>query len=247
MSKYIYSLGMLLIGCLFVTLPGCGQRTAAVGDHTTRHSPLTTHEGDEEFPLPTDRGGRLLADKLRPSNQTPRLPEDRMVAPKHPSAPAKLEAPDLPLPPVIVNAPPSIPLTDNRGKAKPIQPVLLERELPLLRQRINVNHPATIHLPAGPKIARPSPEVNQPIPLPILARPVADRASLDDFSSEASRTAALASTVPDRTAPAPALRLNLPDPFEHRDAVRPRTSPPEITLPADHPRPPEGIRSQEKR
>ena len=94
-------------------------------------------------------------------------------------------------------------------------------------------------LPAGPKIGWPSQDVNQPIPLPILARQVTDRASLDDPSGEASLVAALAPTVPDRTTPAPFLKLNLPDPFEHRNAVRLRTPLPEIPLPKDAPRPPQ--------
>ncbi len=142
-----------------------------------------------------------------------------------------LENPDVPSPAATVSPPASILLEKSRGK--PVRPTLLEGEAPLSRQRIEVDPPAAVKLPAAPKMAWPSPDINQPIPLPILARPVVDRASLDDPSGDASQAAALASTIPDRTTPAPFLRLNLPDPFEHRNTVRLRTPPPEINLPTD--------------
>jgi hypothetical protein len=239
MSKHIDSrIWIPLIGWMFLTLSGCSQRTAAVDDKTAQRSPSTTHETNEEFPLPAGGEGKMLAKTLLPSDQVPHMTDDRTVAPKRQSAPAKLESPDLPLPPAIANAPPSIPLEGNNKKGKAGQPKLLERESPLLRQRMDVDRPAGINLPPGPKVVWSSPDVNQPIPLPILARPVTDRASLDDPSGEASRAAALASSVPDRATPAPPLRLTLPDPFEHHNTIRLRTKPPEITLPADHVRPP---------
>jgi len=231
------------MACLSATLSGCGQRTPAVSEETTHHSSLithhsasTTHQPDEQFPFPADREGRLLAENLRPSDQMPPLADDKKVGPKRPPGPAKLENPDVPLPAVTIGRPPSIVL--EKGRGKPVRPRLLEAEAPLLRHRMEVDHPATIKLPASPKVAWPSPDINDPIPLPILARPVVDRPSLDDPSGDASQSAAMASSVPDRTTRAPFLRLNLPDPFEHRNAIRLRTPPTEITLPADALRPP---------
>src|SRR5262249_50469033 len=154
--------------------------------------------------------------------------------PKARSGPPAVENPDLPLPATTIPGPSSIP----NPKAKPVRPTLIEKEPPLSRQRFELAEPDLVKLPAGPKIAWPSPDVNQPIPLPILARQVQDRASLDDPSGDASLAAALAPTVPDRTTPAPFLKLNLPDPFEHRNAVRLRTVLPEISLPSDTLRPP---------
>jgi hypothetical protein len=235
---------MLLVGWLSASLSGCGQRTPAVGDETTHHPPLTTlqhnsplatHQPDEQFPFPADREGRLLVEKLQPSDQAPPLADEKRIVPKRQPGPAKLENPDVPLPDVTISQPASIPLEKNRDK--PVRPTLLEGEAPLSRRRIEVDPPVAVKLPAAPKIAWPSSDVNQPIPLPILARPVVDRASLDDPSGDVSQAAALASTVPDRTAPAPFLRLNLPDPFEHRNTVRLRTRPPESPLPTSTPRP----------
>lgn len=238
MSKYLDSrVWIPLVGWMFLILSGCGQRTAAVDDKTAQRSPSTPHRSDEEFPLPPGGEGKMLAKTLLPSDQVPRMTDASTVAPRRQSPPGKLETPELPSPPAIVTAPPAIPLEDNK-KGKKVRPMLVERESPLLRQRMDLDRPAAVNLPAGPKVAWPSPEVNQPIPLPILARPVADRASLDDPSGEASRSAALAAPVSDRATPAPALRLTLPDPFEHLSTVRLRTPPPEAPLPADHVRPP---------
>jgi hypothetical protein len=216
------------------TSSGCGQRTPAIGDETaqdssrtTQHAPLTTHQPDEQFPFPADHEGRLLAEKLRPSDQMPPLADEKRIDPKRQPGPATLENPELRLPAATVGQPASIPL--EKGRSKPVRPTLLGGEAPLSRQRIEVDPPVAVKLPAAPKIAWPSPDINQPIPLPILARPVVDRASLDDPSGDASQAAALASTVPDRTTPAP---------FEHRNAVRLRTPPTEITLPTDALRPP---------
>jgi hypothetical protein len=242
MSKSINScVGMLLIGFMLASLSGCGQRTPAVSDEATGHSTVTTHnsqlttpQSDEQFPFPADRGGRLLAENLRPSDQIPPLTDEKRIGPKRQPGPAKLENPDVPLP-TVAASPPTIPLEQVKGK--PVRPHLLQEEAPLSRARIDVSGPVTVKLPTGPKYAWPSPDFNQPIPLPTLARPVVDRASLDDPSGDVSQAEALASRVPDRTTPAPFLRLSLPDPFEHRNSVRLRTPPPEIALPAYHLRP----------
>ncbi len=180
-----------------------------------------------EFPFPADKGGRLLADRLRPANQVPPLAEDKPAPSKRLAGSPKLENPDLALPKLPILHPPSLPLT----KIKPIRPTLVEGEPPLSRERFDLLGPAPVKLAAGPKIAWPSADITQPIPLPILARQVTDRASRDDPSGDASLAAALATKVPDRTAPAPFLRLTIPDPFEHRNAVRLRTPLPEISLP----------------
>lgn len=62
----------------------------------------------------------------------------------------------------------------------------------------------------------PSPDVNQPIPLPILAQPLSDRASLEDPTTSASTAAALTAPMPPRTRKAPFVNRTLPDPYERR-------------------------------
>jgi hypothetical protein len=72
-----------------------------------------------------------------------------------------------------------------------------------------------IKLPTEPLIALPAIDVESPLPLPILARPKSDRATLDDTTLETSQAAALRPVRPRRTEPVPFAALNLPDPFEN--------------------------------
>jgi len=227
-----------LLSCLLIFLLGCGQRSPRITPESEAFAAETRVKSiqdttaastpSSEFPFPADKEGRLLADRLRPANQIPPLPEDKLVRSKRSADQSKLENPDLPLQKAPTTPPPSIP----KSKTKPIRPALVAGEPPLARERLDLPSPAPVKLAAGPKVAWPSPDVNQPIPLPILARQVTDRASLDDPSGDACQAAALAAKVPDRTTPAPFLRLTIPDPFEHRNAVRLRTEPPPISLPA---------------
>lgn len=80
---------------------------------------------------------------------------------------------------------------------------------------------------AEQRVRVPSVDVNQPIPLPILAKPSADRAPLDDATTEASNAAVLSARTPERTKPMPFLKLTLPDPFENRRPVVPPLTPSE--------------------
>jgi hypothetical protein len=91
--------------------------------------------------------------------------------------------------------------------------------------------PERPQVPDGGRIRLPGPDANQPVPLPVLAVPRGDRAPLDDPTLDASGAAALAEVLPARASPAPFLRLNLPDPFENRAAVRLRTALPEEAVP----------------
>jgi TolA-binding protein len=66
---------------------------------------------------------------------------------------------------------------------------------------------------------------------PRLSQPQADRASLDDPTAEASRLAVQNTMVPQRTSPAPFVRLTVPDPFEHRHPLLLRVAPLDEPLP----------------
>lgn len=70
--------------------------------------------------------------------------------------------------------------------------------------------------PKTGRIRAPSPDVNQPLPLPILAQPISDRASLDDPTRDASIAAATSARIPPRTRKAPFIKGTLPDPYDHR-------------------------------
>jgi hypothetical protein len=89
-----------------------------------------------------------------------------------------------------------------------------------------------LELAAGERVRLPAADLDRPAPLPFLAQAQPDRAPLTDPTGEATLKAALAAPAPERTAPAPFLRLNLPDPFEHRNAVKLRTPPEDEPAPA---------------
>jgi hypothetical protein len=86
-------------------------------------------------------------------------------------------------------------------------------------------------IPVGERIRLASPDVNQPIPLRPLAQKQAEPMSSEDPTGEMSLAAALAAAPPKRAVPAPFLRLTVPDPFEHRHAVRLRIELPEDSAP----------------
>jgi hypothetical protein len=116
------------------------------------------------------------------------------------------------------------------GKTPSLRPRPLPEELPLIGHKSDPLVPEVQLLHAGDRIRLPSVDVNKPIPLPILAQPVTNRAPLDDATADASLAAALAATPPGRASPAPFLKLNLPDPFENR--LRPAAVPTEDVAPA---------------
>jgi hypothetical protein len=86
-----------------------------------------------------------------------------------------------------------------------------------------------------PRPGQIAPEVRLAVRLPSLSQPPVDRASLDDPTADISVATSLASAPPERKAPAPFLRVTLPDPFEHHHPLRLRIAPAEEPLPADAP------------
>jgi hypothetical protein len=164
-----------------------------------------------------DRGSKLVADLLQPSRKIPPLASDPEPGPRRLHGPKTLEKPELPWP-AFPAALPRLPL----AQGKPLQPHLLAEAAPLSQERNEPRAPEKPKLPAS-KFAPPGLDVNQPVPLPVLAKPLPDRAPLGDPTLEASVAAALGEPLPLRTTPVPFLRLNLPDPFENSLAVRLRT------------------------
>ena len=73
-----------------------------------------------------------------------------------------------------------------------------------------------MQLPTKPLLKVPSADVNKPLPIPILAKPTKDRASLAEPAFDVSLDATLKKITPTRDKPVPFAPLNLPDPFEYR-------------------------------
>jgi hypothetical protein len=216
-----------LTGYLVVSILGCGAVNTGVESmvQQVEEQQVTRNEVDqvpgsllardakedaEGFHFPDDRGGQILSKLLPPSEKAVPLAEREAPAPRrHP--PPGLEKPLVPLPPVPADMP-RLPA----GKPPALRPRPLPEDLPLAGHLADPTPPQAQTLHAADRVRIPSVDVHQPISLPILAQPASNRAPLDDATAEASRNAALATSPPARSAPAPFVKIDLPDPFENR-------------------------------
>jgi len=219
-------------GGLLLALLGCSRSAVVVAPEGASHAdePATkvrqvargqdAEAENARFAFPDDAGGVLLAKVLTPK-ETPASRPDRTPPPRRSSSSVGMKPPTLPLPPshTAMPHPPSL------VKSAPVRPrLVIDETLSGLPDTPILPQPQS--LPEGGRVRVSSVDVNQPIALPILARPVSDRAPLDDPTAEASSVAAVAAPIPSRVTKAPFLKLTLPDPYDHR---RPET----IATPAE--------------
>jgi hypothetical protein len=178
---------------------------------------------NEGFRFPQDRGGQLLGKVLPPSEKTTTAPDSVTTEPRRLPTPPGLDQPTVPLTPSRLDVPrlPSV-RKESSNRLRP-----LPDESPLTTLHTDPQPPQTQVLPAGERARVPGPDPIQPAPLPLLAQPVPDRASLDDPGADFSAAAVQSATVPARSTLAPFVRQNLPDPFENRDTIRLRSTPDE--------------------
>jgi hypothetical protein len=215
-----------------------GCRRAAVMVPAGEELTATTSakaSASEPFAFPADKGGALLAGELlpadspaRPGPLTERWPEAR--------PPASVNVSDGPLPPELaISVVPQLSGPVARGGTSPHLVTAEDLEAP--QERVEL--PDVGPLPAGPRVRANRPDPDMPPPLPTLARPVQDRASLEDPTLAASLAAALAASMPPRPSHLPFVRAAIPEPFEQRKPVG-STLPPELGQPvATTPRPPQ--------
>lgn len=163
-----------------------------------------------------ERVEQRLADLLTPRGIVDAPPAAPNPPPRKPSR--DLDHPEAPLASVSV-----LPPVPPKPEAKLVRPRMLPEETPLVCAFHHPEAPQAVSLPVQPLVRLWSWDVNEPLPLPILGTGVRDRASLADPSLEASVAAAQAKLAPTRTQPAPFQAANLPDPFEHAQAIRLRT------------------------
>jgi hypothetical protein len=182
----------------------------------------------EGFHLPSDRGGKLLGTLLPPHRQAPPAPSGFGSGPQRTSPATFLTGPELPLPPSRAELPGA--RLDPPTRA--LRPRALPDDTPLGGNWPNPRLPERTELPNASRVRLPSTRVNQPLDLPLLSQMLLDRASLNDPTLPMSNRAAMRGKIPPRTAPAPFLRENLPDPFEHRQVIRLRKRPKEDQVPA---------------
>jgi hypothetical protein len=180
-------------------------------------------DGDDKSPpegkgfhLPDDKGGKLLADLLPPHRLAPPAPSGHVAGPER-SAPARFpEKPDLPLLPNQAD----LPQPRLEPPARSLRPRTVLGADALTGLLPDPLLPHQQELPDAARVRVPSPEINHASALPTLAQPLPDRAPVTDPTVDISTKAAMVGSVSPRTTPAPFLRLNLPDPFEHRQVIR---------------------------
>jgi len=224
-------LALVTVGCGLV---GCNSQSAVVAPvsapvvqrtashEKAEHRPATGEKPkapDVPSPFAGDKGAKLVESLLKPSDETLAAETRKERAQRSLPAAAFLEQPQLPLPPS------SDPVARLPAKqtGQPVRPRALAEGPPLDRYRADPTPPRRQEFATAGPIALPSPDLHQPVPLPILGRPHPDRAPLTDPTADVSVAAALAAPVPIRTNPAPFVRLNRPEPFEHAQTARLRT------------------------
>ena len=223
------AVGLLSLGgCSGSRLSSARDARAAVAEETEAKAADKKEQPADEFKLPADRTGQLLARELPP----------RMKA-------GPLERPDRPAPPTapgpaFVEPPATLPPGQAAVSRAPAPP----RKQVRPRLVIDESFEGSIDEPVPPQppsfqtqkpAAVPSEDVSVPPPLPVLAQPTLDRVSFADATTEASTEVVLAAPLPRRTAPAPFVKSGVPEPYENRKPL-PTEPPQEGTEPvADGP------------
>lgn len=215
-SKWIGAVLLLaLAGCSRSTVVGTPEHSSFAEDTPVPTTAVRAQSEEEKepkrFAFPDDAGGVLLA-KVLPPKDVETVSLDRPRSPRRSLAVPFDKAPTLPLPPSRGDAVPHLPAD---GKHATLRPRLVAEET-LGVSTAAPALPPTPPMPDKGRIRVPSPDVHRPIPLPILARPVSDRAALDDPTLDASTAAAVAAPIPPRANKAPFRKQTLPDPYEGR-------------------------------
>jgi hypothetical protein len=181
------------------------------------------------FAFGDDSSGRILG-RVLPPTEPARLAVDSRTSPKPRGELPGLERPEIPTAPPATSLPKLPP-----PKRQPLRPRGLPEATPLGDMIEDITTPERPELPAGKRIRTPSRDVNLPVDLPMQARYQPDRAPFDDPTADLSLEKANAQAPPLRTTPAPFVRMNLPEPFEHRAVVRTAAPAPPVVTPVPTP------------
>jgi hypothetical protein len=168
---------------------------------------LVDAQGTPGSQSPSEKIAKRIAELLQPGNKAAAAP---VGGPVNWRAAKAVEQP--PLPPAVFKGTPPPP---SSQPGKPVVPRAVPEASPPSGDGKLPTVAKPMQLPTQPLPALPAIDVESPLPLPILATPKPDRATLDDITLETSQAAALRPVRPRRTQPVPFAPLNLPDPFEH--------------------------------
>ena len=181
------------------------------------------------FVFANDASGKILS-RVLPPTKPAQLPATAQGEPK-----PRRGLPGLERPEVATAAPPTTLPASPKAKSPPLRPRLLPDGTPLIDLLPDIATPQRLELPAGERIRTPSRDVNLPIEMPTQARYQTDRAPLEDPTADLSVEKANSQPSPVRSTPAPFVRVNLPEPFENRAAVKTATPEPPVVAPVPMP------------
>lgn len=175
-----------------------------------------------DFAFPTDEGGKILG-RILPPKPPASLGPLPTKEPSERKLPAFLSNPDL------ATVPPTLaPLPYPQPPRAIVRPTAMPDRVPADLAQHDLDRPETIVLPVGALTKIDRLDLSKPAELPILARPTADRASLDDPTAEFTARSVINSNLPLRVGLSMFVRVNLPEPFENAAAAKVKT-----TLPDD--------------
>ena len=170
-----------------------------------------------------EKAEKRLAELLAPGGGTPKMFATKPVAWN--SSPA-IESFVFMAKPIV-----GVPVRLAFPAIKDVKPGSAPEDAPLVAFREQPQGPKEAKLPTKPLIKLPTVDVHTPLPIPILAQPAKDRASLSDPAFGASLDATLKQIAPRRDRPVPFTPINLPDPFENVRYGQLRNPPEENPMP----------------
>jgi hypothetical protein len=229
MTRSTILLTVLVAGCnrpappTFDSSASAAEATPAIQPIAATPTPTgagqPTPAASTEFAYPPDLAGKQLpqvvAPKVPPLPQTEKFGQTPLA--RTPSV--KLLDPDPLTRTVFVPTPVSLP---RPAGVKPTSPA--ERVPPDIGFGADAV-PAKTVFAVGPGITAKVRDLNLPPDLPILGRPVPDRASLEDPTADTSNAAIVTNSKIPTLLPSAFQRMGLPDPFELADQVKPRVPP----------------------
>jgi hypothetical protein len=213
-----------------IAATGCKRTTVVVTAVVRDGTAAADTKPSAEAVFPADAGGDLLAKQLSPPDEAGR-PDQVRDRPPLPTVPTSLEVPSEPLlPPPAPGIVPGLPEPVEHQQPRPH---LVTEETPdSLPERVDLPEPRPLQVGARTRAEGPDP--NQIPPLPVLASPIPDRASLDAPNAPLS----LAAARPATKVPVPFTRVSVPDPLGRRRTL-PRPLTPESGEPVvRNPQPP---------
>ncbi len=173
------------------------------------------------FAFADDLTGKELARVVKPSAPPVPSTERLGTAPQSRPVPANVLEPDLTTRAKYI-PPPVMPIAPVIAAKTPAPP---PETVPLNLGAGADGVPAKPVLPVAAVVTERVRDVNLPPPLPTLGRPVTDRVSLEDPTSDFGNAVIVAGSAKAPVNPSGFLKVTVPDPFELGSQVKPKVPP----------------------